>query len=234
MIKARYCFEAYELLVVQVLPETYGTYNYMLCHNGQAVLVDAGEAAPLCAVIQSEGLRLLDVLITHTHHDHVGGCRAIHERLGVQATSPGVEAKERTMLGTLCRSISTPGHMAVHKCYHFPQLGLLFSGDTLINGACGRLLGGIAEQLFDSLQRIKALPDETRIFGGHDYLEDNMNFAQAVEPDNADVKKRLELYQRDPASAIFVTLAEEKKTNPFLRVDSAEAFAELRRQKDLF
>ena len=136
------------------------------------------------------------------------------------------------MLGTRCQSIATPGHMAVHKIYYFPELGILFTGDTLINGACGRLLGGTAEQLFSSLRTICELPDDTRIFGGHDYLVDNMEFALSVESDNTNMQARLDLYRTDPATAIFVTLAEEKKTNPFLRVDSAREFAELRRKKD--
>ncbi len=228
---ARYRFGDYEVLAVPALQDN---FMFLVCREGRAVLVDAGEARPVFKVLEQENLQLLDVLITHTHHDHVGGCRAIQERLGVQSTSPGVESKERSMLGTACRSISTPGHVAVHKCYHLPQPGILFTGDTLINGACGRLLGGTAEQLFSSLQLLKALPDETRVFGGHDYLADNMIFALTVEPDNVDMQRRLDVYQRDPAAAVFATLAEEKKTNPFLRAESVEAFAELRRRKDAF
>jgi len=219
---------------VLTVPVLYDNFVYLVCHNGEAVLIDAGEAKPVFKTLEKENLQLLNILITHSHHDHVGGCRAIIDRLGVQSTSPGVEAGEFPALGTVCRSISTPGHMAVHKIYYFSELGILFTGDTLINGACGRLLGGTAEQLFDSLQRIKTFPDETRIFGGHDYLADNMEFALSVEPENADVQARLDQYRKDPAAAIFATLAEEKKTNPFLRVDSAEEFAELRRRKDRF
>jgi len=152
----------------------------------------------------------------------------------VQSVSPAVESSEFPVLGTVCRSISTPGHMAVHKIYYCPELQVLFAGDTLINGACGRLLGGTAEQLFSSLQGIKKLSDETRIFGGHDYLVDNMEFALSVEPENEDVRARLELYRTDPAAAIFATLGEEKRTNPFLRVDTVEEFAALRRRKDTF
>lgn len=231
MKTTRFQTGGYEVLTVPVL---YDNFVYLVCCDGKAVLIDAGEAKPVFKTLEKENLQLLDILITHTHHDHIGGCRAIQDRLGVQSTSPGVEESEISVLGTLCRSISTPGHMAVHKIYHFPELGILFAGDTLINGACGRLLGGTADQLFNSLQRIKHLPDETRIFGGHDYLVDNMEFALSVEPDNADMQARLDLYRKDPASAIFASLSEEKKTNPFLRVDSIGRFADLRRRKDCF
>ena len=227
----RFQFGDYEVLAVPVLRDN---FVYLVCRAGQAVLIDAGEAKPVFHVLEKEELQLVELLITHTHHDHIGGCRAIQDRLGVQSTSPGVESGEVELLGTTCRSFSTPGHMAVHKCYHFPELGVLFAGDTLINVACGRLLGGTAEQLFNSLQVIKALPDTTRVFGWHDYLVENMEFARSIEPDSDDIKARLDRYRRDPASAIFATLEEEKKTNPFLRVESIEAFTGLRLKKDMF
>ncbi len=231
MKTTRFKFREHGLLAVPVLHDN---FVFLVCRNGQAVLVDAGEAKPVFQALEAENLQLVDVLITHTHHDHVGGCRAIQDRLGVLSTSPGVESGEVPMLGTICRSFATPGHVATHKCYHFPELGMLFSGDTIINGGCGRLMGGTSEQFFQSLETIKALPDETMVFGGHDYLEDNMQFALSVEPGNADMRNRLERYRTDPASAIFATLAEEKKTNPFLRVDTVEAFAALRQRKDRF
>lgn len=231
MKSTRFNLGDYEVLAVPVLHDN---FVYLVCRNGTAVLIDAGEAKPIFKVLESENLQLMEIFITHTHHDHTGGCRALQDRLGVLSTSPAVEEREYNVLGTPCRSISTPGHMAVHKTYHFPELNMVFTGDTLINGACGRLLGGTPEQLFNSLQKIKQLPDDTRVLGGHDYLVDNMAFAQSIEPDNSDVKARLELYRNDPAAAIFSTLAEEKKTNPFLRVDSVEAFAELRNRKDRF
>jgi len=231
MKTTRFKIGGYEVLAVPVLRDN---FVYLVSRNGQAVLIDAGEAKPVLKKLEQENLQLLDLFITHAHHDHVGGCRVIQDRLGVLAVSPAVEEREYHVLATVCRSLSTPGHMAVHKTYHFPELGVLFTGDALINGACGRVLDGTAEQLFESLQKIKALPDETRIFGGHDYLAENMEFALSAEPDNADAKARLAVYRRDPAAAIFATLAEEKKTNPFLRVDTVAAFGELRRRKDVF
>ena len=226
---ARFQFGEYEVLAVPALNDN---FVYLIGRDGQAVLIDAGEAKPVFRTLEEENLQLLEVFITHTHHDHVGGCRAIQDRVGVLSSSPAVEEREVKVLGTVCRSISTPGHMAVHKTYHFPELGILFTGDTLINGACGRILDSTAEQLFASLRKIGTVPDSTRIFGGHDYLVDNINFALSVEPDNRDMHARLELYRKDPSAAIFATLAEEKKTNPFLRVETVEEFAELRLKKD--
>ncbi len=229
MQTTRFLFGEIEVLAVPVLRDNFA---YLVCRGDAAVLVDAGEAKPVFQALENNHLRLQKILVTHTHHDHIGGCREIQDRLGVQSTSPAVESGDLPMLETSCCSISTPGHMAVHKTYHFPELGILFTGDTLINGACGRLLGGTAEQLFSSLRKICELPDETRIFGGHDYLVDNMEFALSVEPNNEDAKARLDLYRTDPAAAIFATLAEEKKTNPFLRVDSVEKFTAMRKRKD--
>lgn len=231
MQTTRFVFGEIEVLAVPVLRDN---LVYLVCRGGEAVLVDAGEAKPVFQALENNHLRLQKILVTHTHHDHIGGCRAIQDRLGTQSTSPAVESGELPMLGTACRAISAPGHMAVHKLYHFPEVGILFTGDTLINGACGRLLGGTAEQLFSSLRKICELPDETRIFGGHDYLVDNMEFALSVEPGNEAMKARLDLYRTDPAAAIFATLAEEKKTNPFLRVGTVEEFTELRHRKDSF
>jgi hydroxyacylglutathione hydrolase len=231
MKTTQYLCSGYEVLAIPVL---YDNFVFLVCRDGQAALIDAGEAGPVLRTLEQEKLQLVNILITHTHHDHIGGCRVLQDRLGVQSNSPGMEEAEFTLLGTACRSIAAPGHMAVHKIYYFPELQVLFTGDTLINGACGRLLGGTAAQMFSSLQKIKALPGETRIFGGHDYLVENMNFALAAEPGNADAKARLDLYRKEPAAAIFATLTEEKKTNPFLRVDTVAPFAELRQRKDDF
>jgi hydroxyacylglutathione hydrolase len=234
MIKARFNFGEYELLAFQVLPGTYETFNYLLCRNGQAILIDAGEAAPIFQTLEKEDLQLINVLITHGHNDHSGGCREIQDRLGVQSSSPAVESGTFPILGTVCRSFATPGHLAVCKSYYFPDLGICFTGDTIIGGGCGRLMGGTPEQYFQSLEEIKQLPDETIIFGGHDYLEANMAFALSVDPKNGAMQNRLELYSMDSVVAIFTTLAVEKQTNPFLRIKSAGAFAELRKRKDRF
>lgn len=235
MIRKRYTFGDYELLAVQVLRSTYGTFNYLLCRDGRAILVDCGEAAPVFAVLEQEGLQLTDVLITHNHGDHAGGCRAVQDRLGVLSFSPAVEGREFEILGTTCRSFDTSGHLPLCKSYYFPEPGICFTGDAVINGAVGRLTGGgTPEQFFAGLERIKQLPEETMIFGGHDYLEDNAAFALSVNPGNEAMRTRRKLYASDPLAAVFQTLEAEKKSNPFLQVQSADEFAALRKRKDEF
>lgn len=233
MVRARYKFGDYELLVVQVLLSSYGTFNYMLCRDAQAILIDCGEAEPIFQVLEREKLQLTDVLITHNHNDHAGGCRAVQDRLGVLSSSPSVESKEFEILKTTCVSFDVSGHLPVCKAYHFPELGIVFVGDTIIGGAVGRIMGGgTAEQFFQSLERIKQLPSETVIFGGHDYLKDNAAFALSVDPGNEAMKDRLDFYDAEPLAAVFQTLEMEMESNPFLKVDSADEFARLRTLKD--
>ncbi|MDZ8118650.1 MBL fold metallo-hydrolase [Pontiella agarivorans] len=234
MIRATYSIGAYKLIVVQVLLSSYETFNYLLCRDGLAILIDCGEAAPVFQVLEKENLQLTDILITHNHGDHVGGCRAVQDRLGVLSVSPGVESRTFEILGTPCRSFATPGHLDICKSYCFPDLGIIFVGDTIIGGAVGRMMDGAAEPFFQSLEKIKQLPDETIVFGGHDYLEENAAFALSVNPENDAMRERLELYEAEPLAAVFQTLENEKKSNPFLQAESAEEFAELRLKKDRF
>lgn len=234
MIRARYTFGEYELIVLQVLLDTYGTFNYLLCKDGKAILIDCGEAAPVLQALENEKLQLTDILITHNHPDHSAGCRAVQDRLGVLSMSPAIESREFEILNTVCRSFDASGHLPLCKAYYFPALGILFAGDTIIGGAVGRMMGGTAEQFFQSLETIKQLPEETLIFGGHDYLEDNAAFALSVNSDNQPMKERLELYEVEPLAAVFQTLEMEMESNPFLQEESAADFAELRKQKDQF
>ena len=219
---------------LRMIPVLADNFIYLLDDGEQAVLIDAGEAAPVLEIVRAESLALLQVLITHDHADHTEGCRTLQDELGVLARSPGVSERDEEWLGSRCKVVSTPGHTKVHKSFYFPELGLVFTGDALINGACGRLLGGTAEELHGSLRWLAALPDETRVFGGHDYLLENLRFAEATEFSVAAVERRRVQYGVDPMGALFATVAEERETNPFLNCASAAEFAALRAWKDCF
>ena len=219
---------------LRMIPVLDDNFIYLLDDGEKAILIDAGDAATVLQIVRSEALTLLQVFITHDHTDHTGGCRALQEELGVLARSPGVIEREEKWLGCRCEVVSTPGHMKVHKSFYFPELNVVFTGDALINGACGRLLGGTAEQLYRSLAWVASLPDETRIFGGHDYLLENLRFAATTAFSLSAVERRLQQYKSDPMKALFATVAVERETNPFLSCCSVAEFASLRARKDRF
>jgi hydroxyacylglutathione hydrolase len=203
------------------VPVREDNFVYLVCRNSRALLIDAGEAAPVRLVLDEQQLKLTDILLTHGHADHTAGVTELEPFLCKSAPEPPAY-----------KTLSVPGHTTGDRAFYFPGARAVFTGDCLINGACGRVFSGTAALLFESLQKIKRLPDDTLVFGGHDYLKDNLRFALAVEPGNAAVQARLDLYRTDPSAALFVTLAEEKESNPFLRVETADAFAELRTAKD--
>lgn len=243
------------ITAVRVLSDN---FSFLVRRAGEAVAVDPGEAAPLIRALDGEGLRLRQILVTHHHGDHIGGCRALSQRYGAPVAAPDdpripgadvrlADSASFSSCGMEWTVLATPGHTRSHLSFYVQSAGAVFSGDALINGACGRLFEGTAEQMAASLRRIAALPDGTRVFGGHDYLEQNMRYALTVEPDNRDCRARLEAYGGlRPQDAVFALLLEEKKTNPFLRAQSAsirrslgmaqasdvEVLAELRRRKD--
>jgi hydroxyacylglutathione hydrolase len=196
-----------------------------------AVVVDPGDARPVAAALDEQGLTLRAILVTHHHPDHVGGVQALAARHGVEVYGPARErmpCEVRPLddgdivsladLGLEFRVMAVPGHTLGHVAYH--GHGTLFCGDTLFSAGCGRLFEGTPVQMLGSLDRIAALPDDTRIFCAHEYTLSNLRFAAAVEPGNADVLETLdavrELRSRD-AITLPSTLRRERRINPFLR-----------------
>jgi len=195
------------------------------------------------------------ILLTHYHGDHTGGATALR-RTGCEVVGPAngsVEVDRTLVHGDViafdCHPISAlavPGHTAHDTAYYLPEAKALFTGDVLFACGCGRMFGRDPHQMWGSLCRLRDLPDDTRVYGGHDYTLENLEFALHLEPDNTAVRERLARFRTDPKAALPSTLAEEKATNPFLRCDSeslaaaaglsghsaAEVFAALRAMKD--
>jgi hydroxyacylglutathione hydrolase len=250
---------------IQISPIPFLSDNYAWAlHDGKnAVIVDPGEAPPIRNFLKNGNLRLSHILITHHHADHCGGaaelkkeffdCRIIgpdDTRLKVR-DDPVRGGEERTVLGLSMNIIGAPGHTKTHMLYYFPTLRALFTGDTLFSSGCGRLFEGSAEDMHCSLTKCAALEDDTRIFPGHEYTEENLRFALTVDPANPAIAQRLvevkRLRRRGHASAL-TTIAMEKTFNPFLRVkdlalrkklgmesaSDVEVFARLREMKDRF
>jgi hydroxyacylglutathione hydrolase len=211
--------------------------------SGATAAIDAPEARPVEAALKETGWRLTDILVTHHHHDHTGGIEDLKERHRCRVVAPDGEADsipdvdetvkegDTVLVGGLRADvIETPGHTAGHITYVFPNERLAFAGDTLFSIGCGRILEGNAEMMWQSLLKLRALPDDTRIYCGHEYTAANIRFAKTIEPGNAALAARERevarlLAERKPT--IPSLMGEEKAANPFLRADVPEIAARL-------
>jgi len=244
------------------------TDNYIyLIHDpvfGETAAIDPALAQPVLDVLDKKGWRLSYILNTHHHWDHVGGNVELKQKTGCKIIAAqsdrdripgidiGVSEDDVISLGKhLVRVISTPGHTSGHIVYHFAEDDVLFCGDTLFVMGCGRLFEGTAEQMWNSLEKLKALPPSTRIYCTHEYTQANGRFALSVEPDNPQLQqKMLEVQQLRAVNKPTVpsTIEQELATNPFFRADSisiqktlgmqyqspVRVFTELRKRKDSF
>jgi hydroxyacylglutathione hydrolase len=232
--------------------------------TGSTAAIDAPEAAPIQAALDHAGWRLSDILVTHHHADHTGGIEELKERHRCRVVAPQAEAQgipdvdetvrenDRVKVGSLeARVLETPGHTAGHISYFFPTENLAFVGDTLFSIGCGRVIEGNAQMMWESMLKLRSLPDATRIFCGHEYTAANIRFAKTIEPDNKMLLTR-EKEVADLAAAKKPTIpsymSEEKAANPFLRADlprvahsvglegrpAWQVFAEIRERKNRF
>jgi len=214
-------------------------YIWLLREAGKAAVVDPGDAAPVIAYLEREQLDLTSILNTHHHGDHVGGNRALLARWPVPVFGPAreaipgvtralVEGDTLTLpdIGLVLSVLDVPGHTAGHiACFgRLEARPVVFCGDTLFTGGCGRLFEGTPAQMLDSLSKLAALPADTGVFCGHEYTVANLRFARAVEPANVPLQQRQarEQAKRDRGEPTVPSMmAEERATNPFLRVDEA-------------
>ncbi len=165
--------------------------------SGATASIDAPEAAPVEAALKKTGWRLSDILVTHHHGDHTAGIGELKARHKCRVVAPRAEAEriahvdetvgegDTVRVGTLeGRVIETPGHTAGHISYFFPADKLAFVGDTLFSIGCGRVIEGNPEMMWNSLLTLRALPDDTRFYCGHEYTAANIRFAKSIEPNN--------------------------------------------------
>lgn len=202
--------------------------------NNTVAIVDPGDADPVLNEINRNGLTPVAILITHHHADHTGGIPQLLQHYPVPVFGPAEESipslthalREDDVvsidqLGAEFSVLDVPGHTSGHIAYYGHDM--LFIGDTLFLAGCGRLFEGSPAQMHHSLGKILQLPDVTRIYCGHEYTLANLRFAAAVEPRNIDITSRIEActeLRRQDRPTVPASLAEERKTNPFLRTDS--------------
>ena len=217
------------------LPAFTDNYIWMLHDGREAIVVDPGDAAPVVQALQRLGVQLRAILVTHHHADHVGGVDALREATGAVVYGP---ARERipepcvrltqgdtlSALGLHFDVLDVPGHTAGHIAYYCPAMDgapLLFCGDTLFSGGCGRLFEGTPAQMLDSLDQLAALPDSTRVCCTHEYTLSNLQFARTVEPGNAKLlnySSQCEALRANDQPTLPSYIALERDINPFLRV----------------
>ena len=254
---------AVELHLFVCLRDNYG----VLLHDhasGATAAIDAPDAAPIERALAETGWRLNDILVTHHHGDHTAGIPALKQRYGCRVVAPAAEVSripdvdipvregDTVRVGSLAANVlETPGHTNGHIAYWFKSDGLAFVGDTLFSVGCGRVIEGTPEMMWRSLSKLRDLPNETKIYCGHEYTAANVRFALSVDPDNAALRARAEEVSRLSAAnepTIPTTIGQEKAVNPFLRADVPElaarvgmpnaapaaVFAEIRGRKDRF
>lgn len=236
----------YTTLDVTPIPAFDDNYIWLLSTpNGDAAVVDPGDAQPVNTYLKSHGLTLKQILITHHHYDHTGGIEALTadwqceviapENPSIAAVSKRVtEGDEVTVLGQLFDVLEVPGHTLDHIAYYRDDI--LFCGDTLFAGGCGRVFEGTHPQMRQSLAKLRALPTNTRVFCAHEYTLSNLRFALAADPNNAELKARFDRCESLRAAnqpTVPSTLAEEQATNPFLRWDAQSLINDLSAQQTL-
>ena len=245
------------------LSDNYG----FLVHDtqtGRTASIDAAAAPPIEAELARTGWTLTDILVTHHHWDHTDGILPLKQAHGARVTGPSAEAdhiagmdhgvhggQTITLGASTLAVIDTPGHTNGHICYFDAEGCNLFSGDALFSLGCGRMFEGTPRPMWQGLTRLRALPDETKVFCGHEYSAANADFALSIDPDNPALIARAEHVRRlrdANQPTIPFLLGEDKAANPFLRADDpalaarfnlppddpARVFAAIRKAKDSF
>ncbi|MET0481597.1 MAG: hydroxyacylglutathione hydrolase [Aestuariivirgaceae bacterium] len=241
-------------------------FGVLLRDKGSAACaaIDAPEDGAIEKALRDTGWKLTHILVTHHHDDHVAAIPALKARHGAKVVAnradsrriPGVDetvepGQTYAFAGHKAAIIDTPGHTRGHIAWHFQPDGVVFVGDTLFSLGCGRVIEGTMAEMWGSLDRLRKLPAETKVYCGHEYTLANARFALTVDPDNPDLKTRAAEAAAEVKAGrltLPVTIAAERRANPFLRPEDsvirtrlglaeaadADVFAEIRRRKNAF
>ncbi len=235
-------------MAIIIVPQLSDNFAYLIVDDAskECGVVDCAEADKVIAAVKQHGLKIIAVLTTHWHADHSGGNEDIASKVSgiriygakaengrIPALSNPVADGDTVKIGAIeGRVIGIPAHTNGHVAYFFPKLNAVFTGDTMFVAGCGRVFEGKADTMVSSLAKLAALPDATQVYCGHEYTEKNLRFALTLEPGNAALKAKHDWAVKSRAEGKWTvpsTIADEKKTNPFLRTDSAELRASIKK-----
>ena len=237
---------------VEIIPCLQDNYSYLIIDEDklEACVVDPSEAKPIIDYLSGKNINLKYILNTHHHYDHIGGNTELKKKFGSVVLGFNGDAKRIPEIDILLKDneiwnrgnfkakiIHIPGHTTGHICFYFFDENLLFTGDTLFSLGCGRIFEGTYEQMYDSLNKLKSLPKETKIYCGHEYTLNNSKFCLEHDSENSSLLKKIEFIKKQRNNnlpTIPSTLQDEIDCNIFLRANDLKSFSKLRDLKDNF
>ena len=237
---------------VEIIPCLQDNYSYLIIddNNNSACVVDPGEAKPIVDYLKNKNIKLKYILNTHHHFDHIGGNEYLKKKFGSIVVGFKKDINRIPEIDVLlednqiwkaenfeAKIIHIPGHTSGHICFHFFQEKLVFTGDTLFSLGCGRIFEGTYKEMFESLNKIKSLPEETKVYCGHEYTLSNLKFCIKYNPENRNLKKKAKNIKKkidNGLPTIPSTIKDELECNIFLRANDLESFSKLRDLKDNF
>ena len=237
---------------VEIIPCLQDNYSYLIIdeNNNSACVVDPGEAKPIVDYLKNKNIKLRYILNTHHHFDHIGGNEYLKKKFGSIVVGFKKDINRIPEIDVLlednqiwkaenfeAKIIHIPGHTSGHICFHFFKEKLVFTGDTLFSLGCGRIFEGTYKEMFESLNKIKSLPEETKVYCGHEYTLSNLKFCIKYNPENRNLKKKAENIKKkidNGLPTIPSTIKDELECNIFLRANDLESFSKLRDLKDNF
>ena len=237
---------------IQIIPCLQDNYSYLIIDkkNNTACVVDPSEANPIIEYLENNNIKLKFILNTHHHYDHVGGNEMLKEKYGASIVGYKGDKERIPKIDILvndqetwiyenfeAKVIHVPGHTLGHVCFYFYKEQSVFTGDTLFSLGCGRIFEGTHSQMFNSLMKLKELPQNTKVYCGHEYTKQNSNFCIVQDENNENLKakiKEIEIKLKNRMPTIPSTIKDELECNVFLRSHNLGTFSKLRDLKDNF
>tara|TARA_B100000902_G_scaffold275075_1_gene260887 strand:+ start:20 stop:739 length:720 start_codon:yes stop_codon:yes gene_type:complete len=237
---------------IEIIPCLQDNYSYLIIDesNNSACVIDPSEAYPIITFVENNDIKLKYILNTHHHFDHIGGNKELKRKFG--STIIGFKEDSHRIpeidillednqiwkaQNFIAKIIHVPGHTSGHICFHFFNEKLVFTGDTLFSLGCGKIFEGTSKQMFDSLNKIKSLPEQTKVYCGHEYTLNNSKFCAKYDTKNLNLKKKIENINKKITNGLPTvpsTIKEELDCNIFLRTKDLKSFSKLRDLKDNF